>query len=203
MTGSTASRTSARALARSHSAERTLTFLLGLVAVLAGAAALVVGQGWLGEFRAQRPLLDPMAVSWLAGHQLSARIGAVVLGVLLFVLGLWWFFRSLRPERRPDLALDETPGAELTVTAGALAGAVQTDAETIAGVTRARARAVGTSAEPALRVTLWLSEGTDVRRIWTDLDTYVLARAREALGLDSLPTAVRLELDTTGPARVR
>ncbi|MEU4668484.1 hypothetical protein AB0F91_11020 [Amycolatopsis sp. NPDC023774] len=37
----------------------------------------------------------------------------------------------------------------------------------------------------------------------TDLDTYVLTRAREAHGLDSLPKAVRLELDTTGPARVR
>ncbi|MGW4486103.1 alkaline shock response membrane anchor protein AmaP [Amycolatopsis sp. NPDC004368] len=195
--------TASRALARSHRAERTLTFLLGLVAALAGAAALVVGLGWLGTFRAQRPLLDPIAVSWLAGNQLYARLGAVVLGVLLFVLGLWWFFRSLRPERRPDLALDDTPGAELTVTAGALAGAVQTDAEAIAGVARARARAAGTAAAPALRVTLWLAEGTDVRRVWTDLDEFVLTRAREALGLDSLPTAVRLELDTTGPARVR
>ncbi|MEU4668483.1 hypothetical protein AB0F91_11015 [Amycolatopsis sp. NPDC023774] len=45
------------------------------------------------------------------------------------------------------------------------AGAVQADAEAIAGVTQARARAVGTSTEPALRVTLWLSEDTDVRRI--------------------------------------
>ncbi|MFI5608196.1 alkaline shock response membrane anchor protein AmaP [Amycolatopsis sp. NPDC051903] len=192
-----------RAVGRSHAAERTLTFLLGLVAVLAGAAALVVGQGWLGEFRGQRPLLDPIAVGWLRDHELAARIGAVVLGVVLLVAGLWWFFRSLRPERRPDLALDATPGAELTVTAAALAGAVQADAEDIAGVTRARARAVGTPAAPALRVTLWLSEGTDVRRIWTDLDAFVLTRAREALGLDSLPTAVRLELDTAGPARVR
>ncbi|QRP43872.1 hypothetical protein [Amycolatopsis sp. FDAARGOS 1241] len=77
------------------------------------------------------------------------------------------------------------------------------DAENIDGVTRARARAVGTPAEPALRVTRWLSEGTDVRRLWAHLDAFVLTRAREALGLDALPTSVRLELDTVGPARVR
>ncbi|HEY2059268.1 MAG TPA: alkaline shock response membrane anchor protein AmaP [Amycolatopsis sp.] len=192
-----------RALGRSYGAERTLTLIIGLVAVLAGAAALMVGLGWLGRFRAHRSLVDPMAVRWLGDHALYARIGALVLGVLLLVLGLWWFFRSLRPEPRPDLQLDQTPGAELTVTSAAIAGAVQADAEDIAGVTRARARAVGTKAEPALRVTLWLSEDTDVRRVWSDLDTYVLTRARESLGLDVLPTAVRLELDTAGPARVR
>ena len=192
-----------RAQGRSHGAERALTSLIGVLAVLGGAAALVVGMGWLGQFRGHRPVLDPIAVGWLGSHALYARIGAVLLGVLLLVLGLWWFFRSLRPERRPDLRLDETVGAELTVTAGALAGAVQTDAESIDGVTRARARSVGTVAEPALRITLWLAEDTDVRRVWTDLDAFVLTRARESLGVATLPTAVRLELDTVSSARVR
>lgn len=192
-----------RAQGRSYGAERTLTSLVGLLGVLAGAGALVVGMGWLGQFRGHRPVLDPIAVGWLSDHALYARIGAVVLGVLLLVFGLWWFFRSLRPERRPDLKLDETIGAELTVTAGALANAVQTDAESVDGVTRARVRSVGTVADPALRITLWLAEGAEVRRVWEDLDAYVLTRARESLGVETLPTAVRLELDTTGSARVR
>ncbi|GAB3375566.1 Asp23/Gls24 family envelope stress response protein [Amycolatopsis echigonensis] len=192
-----------RAQGRSYSAERTLTSLVGVLGVLAGAGALVVGMGWLGQFRGHRPVLDPIALGWLRDHALYARIGAIVLGVLLLVFGLWWFFRSLRPERRPDLKLDETIGAELTVTASALAGAVQTDAESVEGVTRARVRSVGTVAEPALRITLWLAEGTEVRRVWEDLDAYVLTRARESLGVETLPAAVRLELDTTGPARVR
>ncbi|MDT8914060.1 alkaline shock response membrane anchor protein AmaP [Amycolatopsis sp. PS_44_ISF1] len=192
-----------RALGRSYGGERALTLVAGLLAVLAGAVALVVGQGWLGRFRGHRPLLDPMAVGWLGDHARSARIGALVLGVVLLVLGLWWLLRSLRPEPRPDLRLDRTPGAELTVTSGAITQAVQADAEEIIGVVRARARSIGTTAEPALRVTLWLREGSDVRRVWSDFDTYVLTRARESLGLDVLPTAVRLELDTTGPARVR
>ena len=193
----------AKALARSYTGERTLTFLAGLLAFLGGALALVVGFGGLGEFRGRRPLLDPIAVDWLGGHATPARITAIVLGVLLFVLGLRWALRSLRPEARPDLDLDRTEGAELVVTATAIAGAVQADAEQLDGVARARVRAVGSRTSPALRITLWLREGTDLKAVWSDLDTRVLTRARESLGLASLPTAVRLELDTSPAKRVR
>ncbi|MEU7783715.1 alkaline shock response membrane anchor protein AmaP [Amycolatopsis sp. NPDC049159] len=193
----------AKALSRSYAGERVLTFLVGLLALLGGALALVVGYGVLGEYRGRRPLLDPMAVEWLGSHATPARIAAIVLGVLLFVLGLRWALRSLRPEPRPDLDLDRTDGAELVVTAAAIAEAVQADAEQLDGVSRARVRAVGSRTAPALRITLWLHEGTDLKGVWAGLDTQVLARARESLGLDVLPTAVRLELDTTAPKRVR
>ncbi|WP_290057418.1 alkaline shock response membrane anchor protein AmaP [Amycolatopsis solani] len=193
----------AKALSRSYTGERVLTFLVGLLALLGGALALVVGFGVLGEYRGRRPLLDPMAVEWLGSHATPARIGAIVLGVLLFVLGLRWALRSLRPEPRPDLDLDRTEGAELVVTAAAIADAVQADAERLGGVSRARVRAVGSRTAPALRITLWLHEGTDLKGVWADLDTQVLARARDSLGLDVLPTAVRLELDTAPAKRVR
>jgi len=193
----------AKALARSYTGERTLTFLVGLLAFLGGALALVVGFGALGEFRGRRPLLDPIAVDWLGAHATPARIAAIVLGVLLFVLGLRWALRSLRPEPRPDLDLDRTEGAELVVTATAIAGAVQADAEQLDGVSRARVRAVGSRTSPALRITLWLREGTDLKGVWAELDTRVLTRARDSLGLGTLPTAVRLELDTSPAKRVR
>ncbi|WP_439378478.1 alkaline shock response membrane anchor protein AmaP [Amycolatopsis lexingtonensis] len=192
-----------KALSRSYAGERVLTFLVGLLALLGGALALVVGFGVLGEYRGRRPLLDPMAVEWLGSHATPARIAAIVLGVLLLVLGLRWALRSLRPEPRPDLDLDRTEGAELVVTAAAIAEAVQADAERLDGVSRARVRAVGSRTAPALRVTLWLHEGTDLKAVWAGLDTQVLARARESLGLDVLPTAVRLELDTAPAKRVR
>ncbi len=190
---------SAKALGRSTGTERTLTVLIGLLALLGGAAVIAVGAGWLGTYRADRSLVDPIALDWLSQHALAARIGAIVLGVLLLWLGLWWFFRSLRPEGRPDLELDD----DLVVTSSAISEAVQADAETIDGVGRARVRAVGDSANPALRITLWLSEGTDLKRVWEQLDLTVLARARESLGVTVLPTAVRLELDTGAPQRVR
>ncbi|WP_410569753.1 alkaline shock response membrane anchor protein AmaP [Amycolatopsis sp. cmx-4-61] len=193
----------AKALSRSYTGERTLTFLVGLLAFAGGALALVVGFGGLGQFRGRRPLLDPIAVDWLGSHATPARIAAIVLGVLLFVLGLGWAVRSLRPERRPDLDLDRTDGAELVVTAAAIAGAVQADAERLDGVSRARVRAVGSRTSPALRITLWLHEGTDLKGVWSGLDTQVLTRARDSLGLASLPTAVRMELDTSPAKRVR
>jgi hypothetical protein len=194
---------SSRALARSYGTERTLTFATGLVALLAGAAVLVAGSGWVGEYRARRAVLDPMAVDWLGAHATPARIVAIVAGVVVFVLGLWWLGRSLRSEGRPDLALEREPGDELVVTAAAISGAVRADAELIEGVSRARARAVGEGAHPALRLELWLREGTDVKRVWEELDSVVLARARESLGVEVLPTAVRVELDTTTQQRVR
>lgn len=190
---------SAKALGRSTGTERTLTVLIGLLALLGGVAVIAVGAGWLGTYRANRSLVDPLALDWLSQHALAARIGAIVLGVLLLWLGLWWFFRSLRPEGRPDLELDD----DLVVTSSAISEAVRADAETIDGVGRARVRAVGDSDNPALRITLWLSEGTDLKRVWEQLDLTVLARARESLGVDVLPTAVRLELDTAAPQRVR
>ncbi|AUI57806.1 alkaline shock response membrane anchor protein AmaP [Amycolatopsis sp. BJA-103] len=190
---------SAKALGRSTGTERTLTVLIGLLALLGGAAVVAVGAGWLGTYRADRSLVDPIALDWLSQHALAARIGAIVLGVLLLWLGLWWFFRSLRPEGRPDLELDD----DLVVTSSAISEAVRADAETIDGVGRARVRAVGDSDNPALRITLWLSEGTDLKRVWEQLDLTVLARARESLGVTVLPTAVRLELDTGAPQRVR
>ncbi|RZS43634.1 hypothetical protein EV193_102615 [Herbihabitans rhizosphaerae] len=194
---------SASALARSYRGERVLTSVIGLVALLVGVAALVVGAGWLGTYRAARPVLDPMAVDWLVRQALTARIAAILLGLAMLVLGLMWFFRSLRPEARPDLALDSTIGKGLTVTAGAISAAIAADAEQVDGVSRARVRAVGDREHPALRLSLWLRDGSDVKTIWREIDSTVLRRARESLGVEHLPTAVRLELGAAERQRVR
>jgi hypothetical protein len=187
------STTSTSALGRSYRAERTLSTAIGLLALLAGATAIVLGLDWLGTSRATLPVLDPTVMDWLDRHQPAPRIGAISLGVLLLVLGLVCFFRSLRPEARPDLELDHTAGKGLTVTAGAIAHAVQADVERIDGVSRARARIVGDRQHPALRLSLWLREDSDVKAVWHELNS-VLGRTRECLGLSALPTAVLMEL---------
>lgn len=197
------SKPSSAALARSYQGERILTGVVGGLAVLAGAVAAIVGLGWLGAYRATRPVMDPIAVSWLAGHPLVSRIVAILVGLLLLVLGLIWFFRALRPEAQPDLALDRTVGKGLRVTAGAIAEAVQGDAERIDGVNRARARMVGDRTNPALRLSLWLSEGSDVKAVWQELDEKVLGRARDSLGVTALPTGVRFELAAARRRRAR
>ncbi|SDC43541.1 alkaline shock response membrane anchor protein AmaP [Actinokineospora iranica] len=191
------------ALARSYRVERVFTVLVGLAALLLGAAALVVGAGWLGTFRAARPVLDPIAVDTLRAWELPARIAAVVLGLLALVAGVLLAVRTLRRERHPDLALDRTAGKRLLVTSGAIAEAIAADAERVAGVSRAKATVVGDAATPALRLSLWLRYGARVKDVWQEVDTAVLRRARESLGVETMPTAVRIELGAQEKQRVR
>jgi hypothetical protein len=98
--------------------------------------------------------------------------------------------------------LADSGRTRLTVSSGAIAEAIRADAETIRGVERARVRLVGDTDHPALRITLWLQQGSDVRDIWNDLDTQVLSRARAALSVERLPAAVRIELDAAKGSRV-
>jgi hypothetical protein len=191
------SRRSRAAVARSVGGDRTLTTVLGLVLVAGAVLALLVGAGVFGAFRAQRPLIDPLLVQWVTDHATATRWIALGIGILLFVVGLWWTLRSLRPEPRPDVSLSEVPGERLTVEHSAICDAVRHDAETIEGVSRARVRLVGTPMRPALRISLSMVEGSDVRDVWAELDGRVLARAHEAFSVSALPTAVRLELDAT------
>lgn len=192
-----------KATARAAGAQRTLVGLIGLLSLAAGAAALVVGFGLLGANRAARSVLDPLVLDTLRAYPTFARGVAIVTGVILLILGLLWAVRALAPERRPNLLLDHSPDLRLEISASAIAGAVRADAETITGVSRARARMVGATASPVLRLDLWLEDGTDVRDVYRDLDTGVLARARDSLGVESLPTAIRIELDAAAAPRVR
>ncbi|RRO14791.1 alkaline shock response membrane anchor protein AmaP [Saccharopolyspora rhizosphaerae] len=190
-------------IGRAAGFERGVVVLLGALSLLVGAAVLVVGSGVLGVFRARRPVADPLLVQWLRDNaQLAAGVG-LVLGALLFVLGLWWLVRALRPEERPDVRLEHSDTGDLHVTSAALANAVRTDAEQVSGVQRARVRMAGSERSPSLRLTLSLKEGTNVRHVWEELDEKVLSRARRALGRETLPTAIRLRLDRAPKQRVR
>lgn len=195
-------RPSSTPVGRAMGFERALTIVVGLIALVAGVAALLVGSGALGRFRAQRPVLDPLAVQWWRSYPQSAMAIVIVLGIVLFVLGVWWVVRSLRPEPRPDMRLERSPSGSLTITASALTDAIRKDAESVNGVRRARVRMAGSAQRPALRLTLALHEGTNVRLVWEELDDKVLSRARQALEADTVPTAIRLQLDRAPKQRV-
>ncbi|QQQ80380.1 alkaline shock response membrane anchor protein AmaP [Saccharothrix sp. 6-C] len=155
--------------------------VLGVLALLVGGAAVV-----LHRFAVDRPVLDPVVLDWARRHLLPVRLGLIALGLLAVVLGLLWAWRAVRPERHPDLLLDD-----VVVTAKALAAAVRADAEQVHGVAGAKVSVVG---RPALRLRLTLRHGADVHRVWRELDGRVVSRARAALGVEVLPTAVRLDL---------
>lgn len=187
---------------RSYRGERWLVSLVGLVSLAGGGMAVAVGAGWLGAFRARRPLVDPVAVDFLGAEPALYRAVVIAIGVLLLVVGLIFFVRALRPERHPDLVLERSPTQRLTVTSNALTEAVNSDCAAIEGVSRARCALVGDTDNPALRLHIWLREGSDVRAVWNEIESAVLSRARACLGVESLPTAVRVELDAAQRQRV-
>lgn len=202
----TAARAARRAQARSAGGARWGTILVGLVLLAAGVSTILLVAGVFGANRRLRPVLDPMIVDALTAQPVVSRVVAIVAGLLLVVLGLVWAARSLRPESRPDLVLDGGEGTEIRIDSGAAADAVADGALALPGVTRARARMVGSAARPAVRVVVWVDEDADdlsgtVTEICRRLDAEVLTEVRDALGQPDLPVAVRLELDARGSAR--
>jgi hypothetical protein len=193
-------RRSRSAVARSAAGDRWLVALIGLVLLAVGVGVTLLSYGVLGTARAWRPLLDPIIVDTVATEPVLWRAIAIAGGIVLAVLGLAWVARAVRPEPRPDVVLDGGPDTTILVSSGAAADAVAAQAGTLAGVGRARARLVGSTAAPALRVTLWLTDDADVRAVLRRLDEEVLATVRSALDLPALPVAVRLEVERPHPA---
>ncbi|MBC3191436.1 alkaline shock response membrane anchor protein AmaP [Pseudonocardia sp. C8] len=173
--------------------------LLGLALLAAGVLTVLLVAGVFGRNRPQRPLLDPVIQEFLVAQATVARIVAIVAGLLLLVLGLLWAARSLRPEPRPDVVLDDGAGTAIRIHSAAAADAVADGAAGLPGVTRARARMVGSTHSPAVRATVWIDEDIaddEVAELCRRLDAEVLAQVRDALGRPDLPVAVRLELDS-------
>jgi len=185
------------ALTRSAAVDRALAVLIGLVLMAAGVLVALLSYGVFGGARAGRPLLDPLIVDAMRVQPDVARLVALGAGVLLVLLGLMWAARSLRPERHPDLVLDGGPDTAIVINSSAMADAISAQANAIPGVGRVRARLVGTDEAPALRITLWLADDAEVRSVLARLHDEVLGVARDSLGIAALPTAVRLELDTS------
>jgi hypothetical protein len=188
-------RGSRRAVARQVGGDRGRLGVLGLLLLLAGAGAALLGYGIFGTGRAARPLLDPMIVDSLRANPTLWRWVAIAAAVVLVALGLVWTARSLRPERRPDLVLESSADTSLLVTAAAVSDAVAERTGALPGVAKVRARMVGKGASPALRLTVWITDEADVAALCRQLDGEIVTEARTALGLAHLPVAVRLELD--------
>lgn len=186
------------AVAPSVAGDRSLAIVIGLVLLALGALVALLSFAVFGAERAGLPVLDPVVLDALRSQALIAQIIALVVGLLLLVLGLRRVFASLRPEPRPDVVLEQGPGTAIHVRSSAAADAVAEQASSLPGVARAKARVVGTEGAPALRVTVWLTEDADVREVCRRLDEDILDGVRSSLGMEALPVAVRLELDTSG-----
>ncbi|MER5448113.1 alkaline shock response membrane anchor protein AmaP [Streptomyces sp. NPDC002764] len=113
-----------------------------------------------------------------------------VLAVLLALL-LWWLLAQ-RKHRLGGVLVDSGDGAAARLDGGTLEDVIEKEAQALDEVSRAHVRLTGRSTAPAAHVRLLLEPHADPARTLERLSRETLAHARDSVGLDSLPSTVRL-----------
>ncbi|MBE1531012.1 alkaline shock response membrane anchor protein AmaP [Actinomadura algeriensis] len=173
-------------------ANRTGLILLGIVLLGVGGAGLARGAGLFGDETTRvfssdvRSFADDNAWFWPA-------IAAVT--VVLALLGLLWLIGQIRTRRIPELAMEPDPdGGRTSLSAKAVTGALQREIEEYPGVRRARARLLGSSRDPELRLNVTYGHRADPADLRRRIQEEGVPRLCAALERDTIPTVVRLRL---------
>lgn len=178
-------------------AERRRLALVGTVAAVLGVLGLLLGTELLDSSAA---VVNPDLVAGARRNPPLSALVAAAIGLVLAGLGGLWLHRSLRRTTAPDLQLDPPSDwgeGTVVVRGAALADAARADAEHVAGVASARARLLGSTAEPVLVLDLVLHRGADLGAVWRNVELQVLAPVRATVELTELPTAVHVEVEST------
>lgn len=174
--------------------------VLGLILLVAGAAALACGLGLFGANAARTPLL-PGSVSTFAGSTSWFWPAVAAGGVVMGAVGLGWLLAQFRLDRLDRMRLESGPSG-VTEIGGRQAG------ETLAGqvsayegVRRARASLRGKPDAPSLDLRVTSQDPTHPDALITRLHDEALPDLRTALGLERLPALIRLNFDPRGRTR--
>jgi hypothetical protein len=185
---------------------RVLLTLAGLILLCVGGGAMASGQGW--SVPSWWPWDGPGDVLLSRAARQRWRSEGwwwpVVIAILavLVVLALWWVLAQSRRGRLAEVLVDSGDGEGALLRGRALEGVLESEAESLDGVARARARLSGRRRAPTTRVRLLLephaAPGDALRR----LNGEALAHARDSAGLESLPAEVRLRAAKHSAERV-
>lgn len=177
--------------------------LVGVVLVAVGVLALLASLGSLGA-SAERPVLTDDVLRFARDEDDWVQIGLIALGLVLLFVGLRWLLVQLRVERLGDVLLEvDDARGQTSMPSGALTDALETEAQSVHGVSDASARLENDPVEPDLRLVVDLTSRADLREVRTAIETVVVAHAREALSRDDVPTLVQYRLARSSGARVR
>lgn len=177
--------------------------LVGLLLLAAGALALVASAGGLGAV-SQRPVIGDAVLDVARDQSAWLQIGLVVLGVVLGVVGLRWLLVQLRVERLGAVLLEANDiRGQTSMSPKALTDALETEAQAVHGVSGASARLENDPAEPDLRLEVDLTTRADLREVRSAIEAGVVARAREALSREDMPTLVQYRLARGSSTRTR
>ncbi|WP_433334041.1 alkaline shock response membrane anchor protein AmaP [Spirillospora sp. CA-294931] len=166
----------------------------GLLLLAAGGAALALGLGAWGDRRRSEPVLADRTRDFAADNSwFWPAVAAAAVVVALF--GLTWLLAQGRSERIRGLSLESDDREGATNLSGkALAEALEAEIEDFPGVRRAKARLLGTSQRPRLKINVSYGHSADLSALRRHIADNAMAHVRTALERDSVPTAVRLRL---------
>ncbi|MFF5706753.1 alkaline shock response membrane anchor protein AmaP [Streptomyces sp. NPDC012794] len=165
---------------------RAVLALAGLLLLAAGLSVLTASWPFGGR---HAPLLARHR--GLEGGWWWAVFAALAVCVLL---ALWWLAAQLRRPRLAAVAVDTGDGDYALLRGRALESAVAAEAAALDGVAHCRVVLRGRRGAPALRVALELAPHAVPADALAALAGPVLAHARTATGLASLPAEARLHV---------
>ncbi|MBO2446407.1 alkaline shock response membrane anchor protein AmaP [Actinomadura barringtoniae] len=166
--------------------------LVGLLLIAGGGAALARATGFWGS--KTTPLLEDWLRDYPASHSWFWPVVAAAACVLA-LLGLAWLLAQGRSEKITGLTSDpDEDGSTTTISAKAATSALEEEVSELPGVRRARARMLGSGKHPRLMLTVTYGAQADLNALRRGISDGAVARLRNALDLDTLPTAVRLRL---------
>ncbi|MET7620580.1 alkaline shock response membrane anchor protein AmaP [Streptomyces sp. NPDC005408] len=185
---------------------RVLLGLAGLVLLCVGGGVLAAGAGWSvpswWPWDGPRDVLLSKAdrYRWRdEGWWWPAVIAALAVIVLL---ALWWVIAQLRRARLAEVLVDSGDGEGALLRGRALEGVLESEAESLEGVSRAHVTLTGRRSTPEARVALLLephaSPGESLQRLTEE----AVGHARDSAGLAVLPAEVRLRAAKHGAQRV-
>lgn len=185
---------------------RVMLGLAGLVLVCVGGAVLAAGAGlsvpswWPYSGRGDVLLSGADRDRWRdEGWWWPAVIAALA---VLVLLALWWLLAQFRRARLAEVLVDSGDGEGALLRARALEGVLESEAQSLQGVSRAHVMLTGRRSAPEARVGLVLEPHAAPGATLKGLTEEALAHARDSAGLAVLPAEARLRAARHGARRV-
>jgi hypothetical protein len=167
--------------------------LIGLVLLAIGGLSLARGLGAFGVDAARRPVLERGTTALASGRPAFWPAVAAV-GVVLALIGLAWLFTLMHLDRVRRIRLQAGASGVTEVEGAPVGRALADQVSTYPAVRRAHAVLRGRADAPRLDLGVTAGGPADLSDLVTKLHEEAVPDLRTTLGLNRLPTLVRLNV---------